>query len=68
MIDVKKILGSIMVASASLIGDIPDTVIDDADGNLTNWKLHLPDDKKDVLRSNGEIDEPMFQAHMSFNV
>jgi len=61
-------MGSVMAASASVIGEFPDSILDDADGNLMNWMLHLPDEKKDVLRSNGEIDEPLFQAHMCFNV
>ncbi|PTB62541.1 N-terminal binuclear Zn cluster-containing/DNA binding domain-containing protein [Trichoderma citrinoviride] len=31
---------------------------------LTNWRLHLPEDKKDSLQANGQLDEMMFQAHM----
>ena len=61
-------MGSVMSTSASIVNQFPDNVLDDADGHLMNWKLHLPDEKKDVLRSNGEIDEPLFQAHMNFNV
>lgn len=57
-----------MAAAAALAGECTDGILDDADGNLMNWKLHLPDDKKDVLRSNGDIDEPLFQAHMNYNV
>ncbi|KAJ6788676.1 hypothetical protein PWT90_07252 [Aphanocladium album] len=31
---------------------------------LTNWRLHLPQNKKDALQKNGMLDEMMFQAHM----
>ncbi|OAR00616.1 hypothetical protein LLEC1_02796 [Akanthomyces lecanii] len=31
---------------------------------LTNWRLHLPRNKKDSLQKNGTLDEMMFQAHM----
>lgn len=31
---------------------------------LTNWRLHLPQNKKDALQNNGMLDEMMFQAHM----
>ncbi|KAJ3527993.1 hypothetical protein NM208_g10430 [Fusarium decemcellulare] len=31
---------------------------------LTNWRLHLPDSKKDALYKDGRLDEMMFQAHM----
>ncbi|KAF7554656.1 hypothetical protein G7046_g6762 [Stylonectria norvegica] len=31
---------------------------------LTNWRLHLPDAKRDALHKDGRLDEMMFQAHM----
>lgn len=31
---------------------------------LTNWRLHLPESKKDALQKDGKLDEMMFQAHM----
>lgn len=31
---------------------------------LTNWRLHLPDSKRDALHKDGQLDEMMFQAHM----
>jgi hypothetical protein len=34
---------------------------------LSNWKMHLPADKKDCLDKNCELDEMMFQAHMITN-
>ncbi|KAK4456635.1 hypothetical protein QBC42DRAFT_214462 [Cladorrhinum samala] len=30
---------------------------------LTNWRLHLPDSKRDDLGKNCQLDEMMFQAH-----
>lgn len=31
---------------------------------LTNWRLHLPESKRDALHKDGRLDEMMFQAHM----
>ncbi|KOS19453.1 Maltose fermentation regulatory protein MAL33 [Escovopsis weberi] len=31
---------------------------------LTNWRLHLPEAKRDALQRDGRPDEMMFQAHM----
>ncbi|POR37884.1 Uncharacterized protein TPAR_01909 [Tolypocladium paradoxum] len=31
---------------------------------LTNWRLHLPQTKRDALQKDGKLDEMMFQAHM----
>lgn len=31
---------------------------------LTNWRLHLPQSKRDALQADGRLDEMMFQAHM----
>lgn len=31
---------------------------------LTNWRLHLPQSKRDALQTDGKLDEMMFQAHM----
>jgi hypothetical protein len=35
---------------------ITEKMVEDADGSLVNWKFHLPDDKKNILRPDGEID------------
>ncbi|KAG0647330.1 hypothetical protein D0Z07_7331 [Hyphodiscus hymeniophilus] len=67
LIDIVRILGSVM-AVAGEGGNLSDSLVDDADGCLVNWELHLQENKKDVLRSDGEIDEPLFHAHMLFNV
>jgi len=60
-------MGSVM-AVAGNNGDFSDELIDETDAALVNWELHLPDDKKDVLSGGGEIDEPLFHAHIIFNV
>jgi hypothetical protein len=67
LIDIANILGSLMARSVTS-DEITDSIIDDADGSLVNWRFHLPEDKKDILRDNGEIDEPLFQAHLNYNV
>lgn len=60
-------MGSVMTVVGGR-GNFLDALVDDIDGALVNWELHLPDNKKDVLRSDGETDEPLFHAHMIFNV
>jgi len=30
---------------------------------LTNWRIHLPESKRDDLNKNCQLDEMMFQAH-----
>jgi len=30
---------------------------------LTNWRIHLPDSKRDDLNKDCQLDEMMFQAH-----
>lgn len=67
LIDVSRILGAVMAAFQST-GLISDATIDDTDGRLVNWRLHLPEGKRDVLRGSGEVDEVLFFAHMNFNV
>ena len=67
LIDVVRIMGSVMTVVGNG-GNFSESRVDDADGAMVNWELHLPEDKKDVLRGDGETDEPMFHAHMIFNV
>jgi len=31
---------------------------------LTNWRVHLPESKRDALNKDCKVDEMMFQAHM----
>lgn len=45
-----------------MMPDVP--TIDRIDAYLVNWKLHLPDNKKDFMSSDGQLDEMLFQAHM----
>ena len=37
--------------------------IDRIQNSLSNWRLHLPDSKRDDVDGNGRLDEMMFQAH-----
>lgn len=67
LIDVVRIMGSVM-AIVGNGGHFSESLVDDADGAMVNWELHLPENKKDVLRGDGETDELMFYAHMAFNV
>ncbi|KAK8115232.1 hypothetical protein PG999_007301 [Apiospora kogelbergensis] len=34
---------------------------------LSNWRMHLPESKRDCLNKDGQLDEMMFQAHMINN-
>ncbi|KAF4626161.1 hypothetical protein G7Y89_g12001 [Cudoniella acicularis] len=34
------------------------------DAYLVNWRLHLPDSKKECISSDRQLDEMLFQAHM----
>ena len=67
LIDIARILGETMIAVLRE-GDVSDAIITEADAALTNWTFHLPEEKKDILKANGEIDEPMFHAHMDCSV
>lgn len=67
LIDAVRIMGSVMAILGNG-GHFSESSVDNADGAMVNWELHLPEDKKDVLRSDGDIDEPLFQAHMVYNV
>jgi hypothetical protein len=44
---------------------LPDgPVIDRLDAHLVNWRLHLPNNKKEFINTEGQLDEMMFQSHM----
>ena len=44
---------------------LPDEpAIERIDAHLVNWRLHLPEPKKDFINSEGQLDEMMFQAQM----
>lgn len=55
-------LGRVLASSALMLPDEP--TIDRIDAHLVNWRLHLPDTKKDFINGEGQLDEMMFQAHM----
>jgi hypothetical protein len=38
------------------------------EAHLTNWHLHLPDNKRDLFDQFGAFDEMLFQAHMIASV
>jgi hypothetical protein len=43
----------------------PDSAaVDRMDAYLVNWRLHLPDNKKQLISSDGKLDEMLFQANM----
>ncbi|KAL2270354.1 hypothetical protein VTJ83DRAFT_2538 [Remersonia thermophila] len=44
-----------------------DPVVDRVQSLLTNWRIHLPDTKRDDLSKNCQLDEMMFQAHFITN-
>ncbi len=39
-------------------------MVDRVDAHLVNWRLHLPESKKELINSDGQLDEMLFQAHM----
>lgn len=39
-------------------------VVNRVDVHLVNWGLNLPNSKKDVISTEGQFDEMLFQAHM----
>lgn len=55
-------LGRVLSARQIMMPDIP--TVDRVDAYLVNWRLHLPDAKKDFINSEGQLDEMLFQAHM----
>ncbi|KFY03007.1 hypothetical protein V490_00349 [Pseudogymnoascus sp. VKM F-3557] len=47
---------------------LDDALLGRLDNHLINWRLHLPNSKKEYFDSNGKFDELLFQAHMITNV
>jgi hypothetical protein len=39
-------------------------VLEHADTHLTNWALHLPDEKRKPIDRDQHVDEVLFTAHM----
>jgi len=54
-------LGRMMRMPPVMFPDL--AIIDRVQSLLTNWRLHLPDGKRDDLSRNCTLDEMMFQAH-----
>lgn len=57
---------SVLTISSHIPPDDP--ILDVADSALTNWKLHLPLSKDDVIDEDGRVDKMLFQAKMLTNV
>lgn len=45
-----------------------DSTVHRQEAYLTNWKLHLPEPKRDFYDERGTFDELLFQAHMITDV
>jgi len=56
------ILGQVLACGRSTGPDDPRA--DAADASLVNWALHLPDEKKELVGKDREVDEMLFQAHI----
>ncbi len=54
-------LGCLMRMPQTMFPDLEE--IDRLQALLTNWRMHLPDSKRDDLSKNCQLDEMMFQAH-----
>ena len=55
-------LGRVLQSTIAMLPDSP--AVNRVDAHLVNWRLHLPEQKKDFINSEGILDEMMFQAHM----
>ncbi|KAF8852062.1 hypothetical protein BDZ45DRAFT_600526 [Acephala macrosclerotiorum] len=55
-------LGRVLSSRQIMLPDVP--MINRIDAYLVNWRLHLPDSKKDFINHEGHLDEMLFQAHM----
>lgn len=42
-------------------------MVDAVDARLSSWLLFLPPNKREILNSEGTVDEMLFQAHMIMN-
>lgn len=54
-------LGRLMRMPNVMFPDATD--VDKMEAHLSNWRMHLPDNKRDDLDKNCQLDEMMFQAH-----
>ncbi|KAF3033092.1 hypothetical protein E8E12_004276 [Didymella heteroderae] len=63
LIDAIRILGKVFEC-ARLDSTFEYHAVDVVDQYLTNWRLHLPVNKLDIVNNDGLVDEVLFQAHM----
>jgi hypothetical protein len=63
LIDAIRILGKVFEC-ARLDSTFEYHAVDVVDQYLTNWRLHLPINKLDIVNNDGVVDEVLFQAHM----
>ncbi|KAL1648220.1 hypothetical protein SLS61_007092 [Didymella pomorum] len=63
LIDAIRILGKVFEC-ARLDSTFEYHAVDVVDQYLTNWRLHLPVNKLDMVNNDGVVDEVLFQAHM----
>jgi hypothetical protein len=55
-------LGRVLAQGMMTIPD--EAILDRLDAFLVNWRLHLPESKRDFINPEGQLDEMLFQAHM----
>lgn len=67
LIDAGRISGTVLAVGYETRKPF-DPAVTTADTKLTNWQLHLPKAKEEVMDSNGKVDEIMFQAHLGINM
>jgi hypothetical protein len=66
LIDAARILGSVLVLYEDTSKSI-DRAIAEVDTSLVSWSLNLPKEKSQLVRSNGDVDELLFAAHVIIN-
>lgn len=66
LIDAAYILGSVLVLYEDTSKSV-DRTIAEVDTSLVSWSLNLPKEKLQSVRSNGEVDELLFTAHVIIN-
>ena len=55
-------LGRILASRKHGVPDEP--TVDRIDAHVVNWRLHMPQGKKNIIDSGGNLDEMLFQAYM----
>lgn len=62
LIDATRLLGRVM--SVNPTDPLQSQEVEYLETCLTNFHLHLPDSKKGLIASNGQLDEVLFHAHL----